>query len=141
MTPFDRQVRAQVFQLLLAGARVVDAGSVAQSRGWGIEEVSASLGRLEAEHRLALVPQTDRVAMAHPFSGVETSYRSVIGARWWYANCAWDSLALLALLGDGTAHGDEAGVEWSVENGMVSPNGLIHMLVPARRFWDDVAYT
>jgi len=141
MTPFDRQVRAQIFQLLLSGARVVDGGSIAQSRGWDSGEVSSALTRLESEHRLALISGTNRVAMAHPFSGVRTPYRSVIGERWWYANCAWDSLALLALIGDGTAHRDDTGLEWSVEDGEVKPNGLVHLLVPARSFWDDVEFT
>lgn len=141
MTPFDRQVRAQIFQMFLSGARVADARSIADSRGWDPDDVSHALNRLEAEHRLALVPGADRVAMAHPFSGVETPYRSEVGSRWWYANCAWDSLALLALLGDGVAHRDDTGLEWRVEAGEVRPNGLVHLLVPARSFWDDVAFT
>lgn len=140
MTPFDRQVRAQVFQLLLAGARHVDYLSIAASRGWDTEEVGSALSRLESENRLALVDAW-RVRMAHPFSGVETPYRSVIGSRWWYANCAWDVLAILALLGDGEAHLDDAGITWIVRGGVVSPGGVVHLLVPARHFWDDVEFT
>lgn len=141
MTPFDRQVRAQVFRLFVSEIRSVDADSIATSRGWDPEEVATALSRLESEHRLALTPGTDQVAMAHPFSGVETPYRTEVGPRWWYANCAWDSLALLALMGDGRAYGGETGVEWTVEGGTVSPNGLVHLLVPARSFWEDVFFT
>lgn len=141
MTPFDRQVRAQVYQLLVAGADSVDAVSIAQSRGWETEEVESSLRRLGSEHRLALVEGTTQVAMAHPFSGVETLYRSVIGSRSWSANCAWDSLAILALLGDGSAHRHDTGLEWKVRAGSVSPDGVIHLLIPARRFWEDVGFT
>ena len=141
MTPFDRQVRAQVYQLLVAGAPTVDEASTALSRGWEVEEVASSLRRLSSEHRLALLEDTTRVAMAHPFSGVVTTYRSVIGSRAWYANCAWDSLAILALMGDGSAHRDDTGLEWEVTAGAVSPDGLVHLLVPARRFWDDVGFT
>ena len=81
--------------------------------------------------------------MAHPFSGVETPYRVVVGDRSWHANCAWDSLAILGLMGDGVAFGAhlEPNLEWRVMDGKVTPNGLVHMVVPARRFWEDVGYT
>lgn len=141
MTPFDRQVRAQVFRLIVGGVSVVDATTVAESRGWEPEEVRSSLNRLADLHRLALIPGSDRVAMAHPFSGVETPQRSVIGDRQWYANCAWDALAILSLLGDGSAHLDDSGLVWTVEGGRVSPGGVVHLLVPARRWWEDVGFT
>ena len=80
--------------------------------------------------------------MAHPFSGVDTGYRAHIGERSWFANCAWDALAIVALLGaDGTATGRDGVVEWQIQNGVVSPNGLIHMLVPAAKFWEDIGFT
>lgn len=139
MTPFDRQVRAQIYQLMVAGAQLVDAETIGLSRGWDQGEVEKALERLEAEHRIALVDQSHRIRMAHPFSGVETGYRSVIGDRSWFANCAWDALAVLALLGDGEAMvGD---LEWKVSEGVVQPDGLVHLVVPARQFWDDVGFT
>ena len=139
MTPFDRQVRAQIYQLLLAGAKVVDAGTIAGSRGWDVGEVEASMVRLQVEHRIHLMQGSSRVHMAHPFSGVETEYRAVIGDRSWYANCAWDALALLAILGDGEAHVD--GLVWRVADRIVEPDGVVHLVVPAEHFWDDVVYT
>lgn len=139
MTPFDRTVRSQVYRLLAGGATEVDAGSIAISRGWEIGEVEAALDRLDQAHRLALAHGSHKVQMAHPFSGVETGHRAVIGERSWNANCAWDALAVLSLLGDGEAHSD--GLVWNVADGVVSPNGLIRFLVPARDFWDDIGFT
>lgn len=78
--------------------------------------------------------------MAHPFSGVATSYRAVVGSRSWYANCAWDGLAILSLPGDGQVH-DGDGLLREVDDGVVSPHGFVHLLVPARRFWDDIGFT
>ena len=40
--------------------------------------------------------------MAHPFSGVASDFLVTIGERTWFANCVWDGLSILALLGDGT---------------------------------------
>lgn len=78
--------------------------------------------------------------MAHPFSGVPTRYRASIGDDWWHANCAWDALAILSLLGDGEVTGPN-GRLWHTFRGEVSPDGIVHLVVPARSFWDDVEFT
>lgn len=143
MTPFDRQVRAQIYKLLAGGASTVDAAVIATSRGWDTPEVEVSLLRLADSHIVALIDETTRVWMAHPFSGVETAYQAVIGDQSWYANCAWDALAILALLGDGEARASGATRElvWKVEDGSVTPRGIVHLLVPAKNFWDDIGFT
>ena len=106
-------------------------------------EVAEAFHRLASEHRIVLVPEEDRVWMAHPFSGVETGYEVVVGDRSWYANCAWDALGVLALMGDGKAIAtqDKTELVWSVADGKVSPDGVIHIPVPAREFWDDIGFT
>jgi Alkylmercury lyase len=143
MTPFDRQVRAQIYRLLAGGAPTVDASVLADSRGWDTPEVEASLGRLAEGHVIALLDGSTRVWMAHPFSGIETSYQAVVADQSWYANCAWDALAILALLGDGEARATGAAGElvWKVEDGQVSPRGIVHLLVPAKNFWEDIGFT
>ncbi|HEU4320406.1 MAG TPA: organomercurial lyase [Acidimicrobiia bacterium] len=135
MNSTDRVVRARVYERFVAGSRVVDPSSLGLDR----EETEDSLDRLAAEHRLVLDDER-RVVMAHPFSGVDTGHTATIGDRTYWANCAWDALALLALLGDGVARCPN-GIEWYVEDGVVSPAGFIHLLVPARHFWDDVVFT
>lgn len=143
MTPFDRAVRAEVYRLFADGLEDVDASAISQAGGWDRQEVEPSLERLEAEHRLALLPDTRRVWMAHPFSGTDTGYQAQIGGRSWHANCAWDALAIVGLLGEGTGHvtGRDGIIDWKIERGRVSPNELIHLLVPAVRFWDDIGFT
>lgn len=143
MTPFDKKIRGLVYRYLISGGTDATATRIAQLADVDVQEVTAVLRRLEEEHVLALVPGEDRVWMAHPFSGVPTHYRSVVGDRSWNANCAWDALAILGLMGDGVVVGThlEPELAWRVEDGVVSPDGLVHMVVPARRFWEDVGYT
>lgn len=138
MTPFERRVRARIYTLLVNGADRVDVATLAESGDWKPEDVARAVTSLADEHRIAI--DGDRVWMAHPFSGVPTDYRAVIGDRSWFANCAWDSLAILALLGDGEAHGPGA-LLWRVKAGVVTPDGFVHLLVPARDFWDDIGFT
>ena len=140
MTPLDRKVRAAIYTLFAEGSTDVDVTLVADRGGWDTDEVAVSFSNLSREHRVVLTPTSDRVWMAHPFSGLPTPYTAEIGERSWFANCAWDALAILALLGDGIARGEDALV-WNVVEGVVSPDGLVHLLVPARRFWDDIGFT
>ena len=83
--------------------------------------------------------------MAHPFSAVATDFLVIIGDRQWYANCVWDGLSILALLGDGTleTHSPATGelIRFTVTDGEVLGEGLVHFLVPARRFWVDIGFT
>lgn len=128
-----------MYSAFVAGAREVGPDTLAEEHGWDVGDVEAALEQLESDHRIALTDDGS-VSMAHPFSGVATPYRAVVGDSWWHANCAWDALAILALLGDGHAEGPD-GLHWEVSRGVVEPNGIVHLLVPARRFWEDVGFT
>jgi Alkylmercury lyase len=106
----------------------------------------AALRRLHDDHRLVLT-DTGRIRMAHPFSGVATDVRVIVGNREWYGNCAWDGLGILAALGrDGivVSHcpdcGDEAGF---IVNGgaMEDCEAVVNFQVPAARWWNDIVLT
>jgi hypothetical protein len=139
MTPFQREVRAKVYETFRDGSAEVTPDVLAERGGWTRDAVEHALARLEADHRIVLKPDGS-VWMAHPFSGVDSGYRARIGDQFWNANCAWDALAILALLGDGRAEGPD-GLIWEVHDGQVHPEGLIHLVVPVSRFWDDIGFT
>lgn len=139
MTPFERKVRAKVYEMFRDGAVEVTPAALAERSGWALDEVEGALANLETEHRLVLKPD-GAIRMAHPFSGVDTGYRAHIGDGVWNANCAWDALAILALLGDGRVEGPN-GMIWEVRDGLVHPDGLVHFVVPVSRFWEDIGFT
>lgn len=143
MTPFERAVRAEIYRLFAGGEVDVDAAELARSRGWDHSEVEGALESLQTQHRISLAAGSHRVLMAHPFAGLDTGYQAHIDTRSWFANCAWDALAIVALLGhgNGRATGSGRDIDWSIEDGEVSPNGIVHLLVPARHFWDDIGFT
>ena len=145
MDAFERVVRAAVIQSLCDTARAPSADDIATSFGQSSGAVTAALHALADEHRLALIPGTDSVWMAHPFSAVPTNFVVTIGQRQWYANCVWDGLSILALLGDGIldtkspATGEQ--IQLKVSDRKVTGDALVHFLVPARRFWTDIGFT
>ena len=65
----------------------------------------------------------------------------------WWANCAWDSLAMLAALHrDGRIESSWADtgepVELTVTDGRLDPSdGGILFPLPARQWWDDIVLT
>jgi len=145
MNPFERLVRAVVIQTLRDTGFAPSVAQLAAKLDASESDVSSALHSLAQQHRLALVPGTDKVWMAHPFSGVETDFVVSIGERRWFANCVWDGLSILALLGDGglDTHSPATGepIQFRVSDGNVFGEALVHFLVPARRFWDDIGFT
>ena len=85
--------------------------------------------------------------MANPFSAVPTAYRVAADGRWWYANCAWDAFGVCAALGvDGHVSSScpDCGepIEIDVRDHQPVPDEhLVHLLVPAARWWDDIVFT
>jgi hypothetical protein len=145
MNSFERLVRASVIQTLRDLSRAPLSAEIASRLGAAEPAVSSALYALAGEHRLVLMPATDSIWMAHPFSAVESDFVVRIGNRRWFANCAWDGLSILALLGDGTldTHSPATGepIWFEVADGQVTGEGLVHFLVPARAFWDDIGFT
>jgi hypothetical protein len=142
---FERLVRAVLIHTLRDTGFAPSAAQIAATLDASGPDVSSALHSLAEEHNLALVPGTDKVWMAHPFSGVETDFVVCVGTRRWFANCAWDGLSILALLGDGSldthSPATRAPMRFQVREGRVLGEGLVHFLVPARSFWDDIGFT
>lgn len=145
MTEADRAVRAAVYAHFVEFGTAPTKTTLASATSLDGRAVEESLSRLAENHRLVLAPESRSVTMAHPFSGIRTAYRARIGDRTWQANCGWDAFAILSLLGDGEVLADSpldaTTSAWRVGDGVVSPGGFIHFVVPARSFWDDIAFT
>lgn len=145
MNDFERHVRAHVIQTLCDTSTAPSAAAIASALDSSEAEVCLALRCLADEHRLVLIPGTDSVWMAHPFSAVATDFLVRIGDRNWYANCVWDGLSILALFGNGMldTHSPQTkeSMRFSVKEGMVDGDGLVHFLVPAKHFWEDIAFT
>ena len=134
-----------VIQALCETGEAPAPSGIGDALGTEESRVSAALRSLADEHRLVLVAGTDRVMMAHPFSGVTSDHLVTIGERTWFANCVWDGLSILALLGDGTLETHSPGtgepILFTTCDGVVQGDAVVHFLVPARHFWDDIVFT
>jgi hypothetical protein len=144
----DQELRHRIYSDLAQGARAPQVSSLAAALGIGVAEVREGLERLHAAHALVLDAQTGEVRMAMPFSGIPTAYRVEAGGRSWNANCAWDSIAIVRLLGlkeariiDEGAPDREGRALTVAADSLVERDGVISLPKPAWQWWDDIVFT
>jgi hypothetical protein len=119
---------------------------VAQETGFETSDVAEIYRALADAHVIVLHPGTLSVAWAPPFSTVPTAFRTEVDGASWFAPCAWDAFGIpAALKRDASIH---ARCAWSgdalpcgVRDGRAFGEALIHLLVPAAHFWDDIFFT
>jgi hypothetical protein len=146
MTGRERDVRAAVYAAFRDTGRAPSADALAVALGLTRAEVTHALHGLADSHALVLHRDGESIWMAHPFSGIRSDVRVAIGARRWFANCVWDGLSIIGLLG-GTGRVETHSpathepIALEVTGGRVSGRAVAHFLVPAARFWDDIAFT
>jgi hypothetical protein len=133
---------------------VVDAGIpptsdvIAERFGISRGDALGVLRSLGAERKVILDKTSGEVWMCGPFSAVPTRFRVHGPSATWWANCAWDMLGIPASLGvsarveTSCACCDEpATIEVDAERGPLGGEGLVHILVPARQWYDDIGFT
>jgi hypothetical protein len=144
----DLDVRRHVYFSIVANGRPPTAVEAAASLGIDLAAAEESYRRLHEAHALVLVPESTEVWMANPFCFAPTPHRVRAGGRDWTGTCAWDALGIPAALhGDGVVESEcaccQEPVELAVAGGDLVRGGdlLVHILVPARRWWDDIGFT
>lgn len=147
--------RSEAFAWRLRGhlyRQTRDTGSVPTRAGMrvrfgaGDTDVNIALRFLADSHVLVLDEQGE-VLMAHPFSAVLTPYRVETREGRYWANCAWDAIAIPLILGtDGRTpttcpHSGEQ-FDLTVTQGRAGPReAVVRFAVPVRAFWDDIGFT
>lgn len=111
------------------------------------ESVEKALYTLQENHGVVLHPTEPKIWAIHPFSLAPTCfYVQSKRGRWW-ANCAWCSLGVAALLNEDlkitTTIGAEAKqIEINIIGGEIKEKDyLIHFPVPMAQVWDNVIYS
>ncbi len=106
------------------------------------------LRELQSARQLALVPGTERILMAHPFSAIATPFRvEAGGGRSYFANCAWDSIAFHVLLEeavriDSYCHHCGETVEIRLADDAVHAacpaSTIVYLALPAAKWWENI---
>lgn len=148
MDAFDLDVRRHVYLSVVANGRPPTTAETAAAFGRDEEEIEDAYLRLHGAHALVLFPDSTEVWMANPFCFAPTTHRVTAGGRQWTGTCAWDALGIPAALhGDGLVESECAccgePLALEVVDGELARGRdvLVHILVPAKRWWDDIGFT
>lgn len=143
----DWDLRLAVYRVFVATGRAPAYSEIARQVGLPADDARQAYRRLHAHHALFLAPGTDTIRMANPLSAVPTLYRVHVDGRLLWANCAWDSLGIPAMLhADARIEAVSAffadAMTYAIKAGeLEAANGVVHFPVPFSRWYDDLIHT
>ena len=148
MDSFDLAVRRVVYSRIAADGRAPTVADVAPDLERGEDEIASSYRRLHDAHALVLRDGSLEIRFANPFCFDSTPHRVTAAGRAWTGTCAWDALGIPAALHrDGHVDsecaccGEPIELEVTDEELTRGADLLVHFVVPARRWWDDIGFT
>ena len=121
---------------------------IAQHLNTSLDDARELLKVLGVTKRVVLNPESGEIWMCGPFSAVATRFRVHGDTASWWANCAWDMLGIPASLGMSVrvetscaCCDDPMRIDVDAERGPLSHEGLVHIFLPARRWYADIGFT
>jgi len=148
-TPIDeRKLRHFIFEWCLAKKHPPVIEELIAACSVTREECRKALLSLESQRLLVLLPGTDRILMAHPFSGIVTPFvAATANGKRYFANCAWDAIAFHVMLQEDISIASfchQCGRSIDVR---LSGQGVAHaspvttvvfLALPAAQWWRDI---
>jgi hypothetical protein len=142
------ELRIFVYEWLFVHGKPPTSEEIAAAFGGSPEDARRALADLRVGKTVLTHPRTGEIWMAGPFSAIPTEYR-VEGERTsWWANCAWDLLGVAVLANQRvrmTAQcadcGEKVTIETEPDIEPPLPSWIVHFLVPAAHWYDDIGFT
>ncbi len=144
---FVTQVKLAVYRHFAETGQRPSPQDVASRVRSDVEGVLEAYQRLRAQRLLVLEADGASIRMAPPFSGVPTQHVVEAAGKQYFANCAWDALAVPAALhlpAEVHSRCAQSGEPLHLKVGLDGPepsNWLFHCLVPAAKWWEDIVFT
>jgi hypothetical protein len=140
-------LRRFIYEEILANGTPPGSGRIAGQFGVDTAEARQSLAALKIGKTVLLHPKSGEIWMAGPFAAGPTTYEISRSGRRWWGNCAWDLLGVAAMVGfpvsvRGSCEdcGDPLSLKIDSRD-QAMPDWLVHFLLPARRWYDDIGFT
>jgi len=136
-TDLGQQVRKYVFDHFLDFSVPPVVEQIMKRFRLGRGQAVEVLQWLETARHVRLVPGTQRILMAFPFSAVATPF------VWYFANCAWDAVAFHAMLNEEVRIGTQCHhcaepIAITLANGRAMStlgSRFVHLSLPASQWW------
>jgi hypothetical protein len=143
---FDARLRSFIYDHFVSKGTAPVVKEMASGLSSPMRAIRAALSRLAATHAFVL-QENGELWRAAPFSAVPTAFPVQIGKRSWWGNCIWDALGIPAMLHQDAVIPASCGccndeLTLKMTKGKLSgPKGVVHIAVPARHWYDDIAFT
>lgn len=144
----DWDIRLYIYHELVRTGQAPSHQLIAEYFGIPVASSRQALHRLHNAHLLFLKPNTDDVMMVFPLSAVPTNYQVTVNGVQLYANCAWDSLGIPAMLGKDaqvrvTHPITRESITYAIQDGQLRTvsNGYIHFALPFADWYNDLIDT
>lgn len=148
--PLAQRVRMSIFESFVERSVPPVAEQLMSEFSLSRTETVEVLGELAAARHIALVKGTARILMAFPFSSIATPFRVRSRGRAYYANCAWDAIAVHSMLDDDVhidsyCHHCGRPITIELSGGratLVEPaTTIVYVALPPGQWWEDIITT
>ena len=146
-TALDDDVRLHIYDRFVATGTPPSVAETATALTLARDEVEQAYRRLERARVIVLAPGTLNVWLANPLCATPSSFAVETPRGDYWGVCAWDALGVVAMLGGSgtvrtTCPDCAEPMELVVDGGRLLPvEGVFHVAVPARRWWENIAFT
>jgi len=140
-------LRIFVYDDLIAAGRPPSVAAIAMRFGTSPVIAREALANLKIGKTILVDPRSGEIWMAGPFAVAETAYRVVGEKREWWANCAWDMFGVAMIVNERVrveTRCTDCGAPMTIlSDPSTAPtqDAVVHFLVPARRWYDDIGFT
>lgn len=139
-------LRIFVYDYIVATGRTPTSDAIAKQFGVAPAAARDAVKALKIG-KTVLPDAKGEVWMAGPFSRDKTPYRVVGRKVSWWGNCAWDALGVAVIVGEDvrvetvcTDCRESMTIDVDHQRGPTS-DAVVHFLVPAPKWYDDLAFT
>jgi hypothetical protein len=147
---FPVALRRFIYDQLLSRGLPPSSEQIGEHFGVSADEARLAIGSMKIGKTVLPHPTTGEIWMAGPFAARPSTYR-VFGNRLaWWANCAWDMLGVMVIANEPVRVETECTdcrepltIDATPERGVAESvrDMVVHFLVPARHWYDDIGFT
>ena len=144
----DAELRIFIYDRLIGDGRAPTSSDIASHFHLTQSDALERLASLKVGKTVLVHPTTHEIWMAGPFSAAESAYGLTDGTRTWWANCAWDMFGVAVLVGrtlraTGACPdcGEKLTIDCDPDRPPTTADGVVHFLLPARHWYDDISFT
>ena len=144
----DAQLRTFIYDHVITSGKLPLTAEIGLRFGITPVEARNRLASLKIGKTVLVHPETGEIWMAGPFASSSCGYELSDGTTTWQANCAWDAFGVAELVGKPLQArtncpdcNKEIEFRCDPERPWNPPGAIVHFLVPARHWYDNIGFT